>query len=263
MIDANTGVISTIAGTGSGGYSGVGGAATSAQLNDPAGVALDSSGNVYIADNNNHRIRMITVYTSAPSSIPTSQPSLIPSALPTSIPSKMPTTVPSKMPSNLPTSVPSITPSSVPTWIPTSQPSSIPTVIPTNQPTEVPSRRPHPRRPRLRRRRLDTVVHGDAVVEASPSSPKSIIMSPKNLTNSTENYIFTIYNRYRIVSGSPPPPPLSSSSASSSAASGVVGGEFWVFGPGVSRPRGGVRWGSVGEWLCLRPRSSPKNVPAV
>ena len=51
--------ISTIAGTGSSGYSGDGGAATSAKLNNPFGVALDSSGNVYIADSGNHRIRMI------------------------------------------------------------------------------------------------------------------------------------------------------------------------------------------------------------
>ena len=57
------GDISTIAGTGSQGYSGDGGAATSAQLNNPRGVALDSSGNIYIADENNHRIRMINAST--------------------------------------------------------------------------------------------------------------------------------------------------------------------------------------------------------
>ena len=53
-------IITTIAGTGSDGYSGDGGAATSAQLNNPAGVALDSSGNVYIADYSNNRIRKLT-----------------------------------------------------------------------------------------------------------------------------------------------------------------------------------------------------------
>jgi hypothetical protein len=51
--------ISTIAGTGSAGYSGDGGTATSAQLNGPFGIAVDNSGNVYIADRNNNRLRKI------------------------------------------------------------------------------------------------------------------------------------------------------------------------------------------------------------
>jgi len=56
---ASTGVISTIAGTGAAGFSGDGGLATSALLNYPTAVAVDSTGNVYIADTNNHRIRAI------------------------------------------------------------------------------------------------------------------------------------------------------------------------------------------------------------
>lgn len=55
----SSGIISTIAGTGVGGFSGDGGAATSAQLNQPFGVAVDLSSNVYIADLNNNRIRII------------------------------------------------------------------------------------------------------------------------------------------------------------------------------------------------------------
>jgi sugar lactone lactonase YvrE len=55
-----TGVITTIAGTGIEGYSGDGGAATSAQLDTPSGVAVDASGNVYIADSHNHRIREVS-----------------------------------------------------------------------------------------------------------------------------------------------------------------------------------------------------------
>ncbi len=61
----STGIISTIAGSStSSGYSGDNGAATSAKLNYPSGVSLDSTGNMYIADRYNHRIRKVTVSTS-------------------------------------------------------------------------------------------------------------------------------------------------------------------------------------------------------
>jgi trimeric autotransporter adhesin len=60
MVTKSTGIISTVAGTGSYGYSGDGGQATSAILNYPRGVAVDVSGNIYIADTNNHCIRMMT-----------------------------------------------------------------------------------------------------------------------------------------------------------------------------------------------------------
>jgi uncharacterized protein (TIGR03437 family) len=54
------GIISTVAGNGVAAYSGDGGPATSASLNFPVGVALDAAGNIYVADANNNRIRMIT-----------------------------------------------------------------------------------------------------------------------------------------------------------------------------------------------------------
>ncbi len=55
-----SGTISTVAGNNTAGFSGDGGVATSAQLNDPVAVAVDSSGNLYIADANNSAIRMVT-----------------------------------------------------------------------------------------------------------------------------------------------------------------------------------------------------------
>jgi hypothetical protein len=64
-VNAVTQVITTIAGngvgagTGSGAYSGDGGLATSASLNQPMGVALDAAGNLYIADYGNERIRVV------------------------------------------------------------------------------------------------------------------------------------------------------------------------------------------------------------
>ncbi len=54
------GVISTVAGNGKIGYSGDYGLATKAWLNKPTGVAVDVSGNIFIADNNNHRIREVS-----------------------------------------------------------------------------------------------------------------------------------------------------------------------------------------------------------
>jgi len=54
------GTISTYAGTGTASFSGDGGAATSATLNSPVGMSIDTSGNLYVADTSNHRIRKIT-----------------------------------------------------------------------------------------------------------------------------------------------------------------------------------------------------------
>ena len=60
MVNATNGIITTIAGNGTAGYTGDGGQATSAKLSMPWGVAIDASGNVYIADNSNNVIRKVT-----------------------------------------------------------------------------------------------------------------------------------------------------------------------------------------------------------
>jgi sugar lactone lactonase YvrE len=62
-VDARTGNITTIAGNGEKGYSGDGGPATQAALNEPYGVVLDRAGNVYIADRLNRRVRRIDTAT--------------------------------------------------------------------------------------------------------------------------------------------------------------------------------------------------------
>jgi len=56
---APTYTIATAVGNGTAGFLGDGGAATSAELNYPTGIAFDSSGNLYIADHVNHRIRKV------------------------------------------------------------------------------------------------------------------------------------------------------------------------------------------------------------
>ena len=53
------GIITTVAGNGAAGFSGDGGFAENAQLNQPEGVAVDREGNVYIADTENHAVRVL------------------------------------------------------------------------------------------------------------------------------------------------------------------------------------------------------------
>ena len=59
-VDAASQSMAVLAGTGVGGFSGDDNPSTAAQLNNPNGVAADSAGNVFIADQNNHRIRRIS-----------------------------------------------------------------------------------------------------------------------------------------------------------------------------------------------------------
>jgi len=66
-VTASTGVINTIAGNGTAGYSGDGGVATDAEINYGNGVAVDASGNVYIADLSNNVIRVVGGSTTTPS----------------------------------------------------------------------------------------------------------------------------------------------------------------------------------------------------
>lgn len=62
-INLSTGIITTVAGTGTGGYSGDGGQATAAQIWIPVSIYADTIGNVYFGDGENYRIRKITVAT--------------------------------------------------------------------------------------------------------------------------------------------------------------------------------------------------------
>jgi hypothetical protein len=62
-ISAVTGVITSVAGQTSAGYSGDGGLAVAARLNRPGGLSVDGSGNLYVADTLNHAIRKIEAST--------------------------------------------------------------------------------------------------------------------------------------------------------------------------------------------------------
>jgi N-acetylneuraminic acid mutarotase len=58
-VDAATGVITTVAGNGTPGFSGDGGLATMAELSGPFGIALDAAGDLFIADSGNSRVRKV------------------------------------------------------------------------------------------------------------------------------------------------------------------------------------------------------------
>ena len=58
-VDVRTGVITTIAGNGEAGYAGDSGPAVRASLNEPYGIAIDRSGNIFVADRLNRRVRRI------------------------------------------------------------------------------------------------------------------------------------------------------------------------------------------------------------
>jgi len=62
-VAAGTGIVTTVAGTGIGGYGGDNGQATSAQLLNPSAVAVDSAGNLWILDSGNTRIRKVAAAT--------------------------------------------------------------------------------------------------------------------------------------------------------------------------------------------------------
>lgn len=68
-VDAGTGVIRTVAGTGVQGFAGDGGLAVAAQLDSPSGLAVDGSGNVYVADAHNGRVRRVDAGTGVISTV--------------------------------------------------------------------------------------------------------------------------------------------------------------------------------------------------
>jgi trimeric autotransporter adhesin len=163
MVTRSTGIITTVAGDGTYGFTGDGGQATSTSLSDPRGVAVDASGNIYIADTFSNRVRFFSPKASAATLAPLSSPlSSLPSAAPTtslssrpsSLRSAAPTTSLSSRPSSLPSAAPATSLSSRPSSLPSaapatslsSRPSSLPSAAPTtslsSRPSSLPSAAP-------------------------------------------------------------------------------------------------------------------------
>ena len=150
LVTKSTGVITTVAGIGKTTYSGDNGLATLAALWVPQGVALDTSGRVYIADSRNDRIRMIDFATSSPSAAPTSTSAPVVVLTSTRAPAVAPTSTSAPVVVPTSTRAPAVAPTSTsaPAVAPTStrDPSAAPTstIAPSTAPTSTPSLPPIP-----------------------------------------------------------------------------------------------------------------------
>ena len=140
MVTKSTGIISTVAGNSTSGYSGDGGLATLGQLNNPIGIAIDASGIIYVGDARNNRIRALLL--AVPTALPTTRPSSIvtPTRTRTAIPSvassvssssALHTTRPTRKPTTRPTRKPTIRPTRKPTTRPTRTRTAVPGVAST------------------------------------------------------------------------------------------------------------------------------------
>eukprot|EP01038_Epipyxis_sp_PR26KG_P011337 gene11338-15203_t len=180
-VSLSTNIISTFAGNSVSGYSGNGGAATSASLKNPRGVFGDTIGNIYIADSANNVIRQVAYATGIISTISGSgattgsfsSASIVSTSAYLSVPTNgwfndndrslvftdsgnhairkhflpAPSSSPTPIPSNSPSSIPTMSPSNYPSPCPSQTPSvlsptSIPTSSTTTTPTVTPSESP-------------------------------------------------------------------------------------------------------------------------
>ena len=194
VLTRTTNTVSTFAGNRNLGYAGDDGLATSASLNGPKGIYLDTSNRLFIADYLNNVVRMVysvsptSSPTPSPTIIPTTAPSVSPSVLPSANPSVVPTIGPSCLPSVLPSVVPSIIPSRIPTVLPSQMPSASPSNGPTNAPSMLPSVLPSTS-PSCSPSLIPSIAPSISFVP-SVSNPPSI--SPTRV-RSTMNFIDKVY----------------------------------------------------------------------
>ena len=202
MVTQSTGVIMTLAGDGNSSYSGDGGLAISASLNRPVGVALDASGNIFIADSSNNRVRMLTAIeltTLSPASVPA--PTSAPAAVPISTLS--PSTVRTPTLSPFAVRTPTLAPSAVLTS--TSAPSAV--LISTLSPSAV-----------------LTSTSAPSAVRTSTSAPSAVLISapsPSAVLTSTSAPSTTPAPVTSLIASTPT---SSSTALSSTVLPGVIGG---------------------------------------
>lgn len=125
--------------------------ATSGGVYTTYDIAVDSKGNLYVADYEGYRVRKVTEEqlcgptmspSTSPTGVPTNSPTAIPTLSPTVAPSVMPTLVPTFLPTAMPTFLPTFSPFVNPSLVPTITPSQVPSCVPTFTPSAVPSAMP-------------------------------------------------------------------------------------------------------------------------
>ena len=135
-IDVVSGIITTVAGTGTTGVEGDGGPATLASLYGATGLAVDAGNSLYIAQADGARVRVVALSAGAPASpTPTSTPTSPPSPTPTLTRSATATLTPTFTPTPTPTWTVTVTPTATYTATPTHTATAAPTSTPTHTPT--------------------------------------------------------------------------------------------------------------------------------
>lgn len=133
VLTRSSGLVSTIAGTGTSTTSGDGGSSTQASVNQPDALFLTTTGDLYFGERAGNRVRKL--YFPSPSMEPSVVPTVGPSVLPSRVPSVSPIVSPTIGPSTLPTTM---TPSTLPTASPSLSPTALPSVSPsTSAPSNV------------------------------------------------------------------------------------------------------------------------------
>jgi trimeric autotransporter adhesin len=128
LVTKTTGIITTLAGDGTYGYSGDGGEARLSSITYPTGIAIDASGSIYVTDIDNHRLRVLLLADVSTAS-PTNSPTVVPS----------PTLSPTPSPNTVSTPTPTPSPNTVSTPMPTPSPNTVSTPSPTPAPTRSPT----------------------------------------------------------------------------------------------------------------------------
>jgi sugar lactone lactonase YvrE len=206
-VDNVSGIITTVAGTGVAGVEGDGGPATLANLYGATGLTVDASGDLYVAQADSARVRVVGQVGDTPPT-PTRTPTSLPSLTPT--PTRTPTSTPTPSFTGTSTATPTATRTATATSTPTRTPTDLPTATPTSTATTTPiptaTATPSPTRPSA-----TPTLTATATPTATPSP--SATSTPIPTGTATPTYTATTTGTATVIATPPPsntattPPP--------------------------------------------------------